>query len=109
MHAIDAFAMPSIWEGFGIVLLEAMAAARPIVASRVATIPEVVEDGETGLLVPPGDAAVLADALAWLADSPAEARAMGEAGRQRLRTRFSLQKMVADTEGLYTELATGTA
>ncbi len=109
MHAIDAFAMPSIWEGFGIVLLEAMAAARPIVASRVATIPEVVEDGETGLLVPPGDAVALADALTWLADSPAEARAMGEAGRQRLRTRFSLQKMVADTEGLYSELATGGA
>ncbi len=81
MHAIDAFAMPSIWEGFGIVLLEAMAAARPIVASRVATIPEVVEDGETGLLVPPGDAVALADALAWLAGAPAEARAMGEAGR----------------------------
>src|SRR5437764_2111715 len=55
MHAIDVFAMPSIWEGFGLVLLEAMAAARPIVASRVATIPEVVIQGETGLLVPPGD------------------------------------------------------
>ncbi|MBV9358101.1 MAG: glycosyltransferase [Chloroflexi bacterium] len=109
MHAIDAFAMPSIWEGFGIVLLEAMAAGRPIVASRVATIPEVVEDGETGLLVPAGDAVALADALAWLARAPAEARAMGEAGRQRLHTRFSLRKMVADTEGLYAELAMGAA
>jgi glycosyltransferase involved in cell wall biosynthesis len=103
MHAIDAFAMPSIWEGFGIVLLEAMAAARPIVASRVATIPEVVEDGATGLLVAPGDALALAEALASLAHDPEQARALGAAGRRRLRERFSLQKMVADTEALYRE------
>src|SRR4029078_6048442 len=55
MHALDAFAMPSIWEGFGLVLLEAMAAGRPIVASRVATIPEVVADLETGIPVPAGE------------------------------------------------------
>jgi glycosyltransferase involved in cell wall biosynthesis len=104
MHAIDVFAMPSIWEGFGIVLLEAMAAARPIVASRVATIPEVVEDGDTGVLVPPGDAPALAEALAWLAAEPEQARRLGMAGEERLRRRFSLQKMVADTEALYREL-----
>src|ERR671934_2236142 len=74
MHALDAFAMPSIWEGFGIVLLEAMAAARPIVASRVATIPEVVLDAETGLLVPAGDPLALAEVLARLANDPRLAR-----------------------------------
>jgi glycosyltransferase involved in cell wall biosynthesis len=104
MHAIDVFAMPSIWEGFGLVLLEAMAAARPIVASRVATIPEVVLDGETGLLVPPGDPLALADALSQLANQPALARQFGEAGRERLRVHFSLEKMVGDTELLYREL-----
>jgi glycosyltransferase involved in cell wall biosynthesis len=104
MHAIDVFAMPSIWEGFGLVLLEAMAAARPIVASRVATIPEVVIDGETGLLVPPGDPLALADALSQLADQPALARRLGEAGRERLRVHFSLEKMVGDTELLYRDL-----
>jgi glycosyltransferase involved in cell wall biosynthesis len=104
MHAIDVFVMPSIWEGFGLVLLEAMAAARPIVASRVATIPEVVIEGETGLLVPPGDPLALADALAQLADQPARARQFGEAGRERLRVHFSLEKMVGDTELLYREL-----
>jgi glycosyltransferase involved in cell wall biosynthesis len=104
MHAIDAFAMPSIWEGFGIVLLEAMAAARPIVASRVATIPEVVGDGETGVLVPVGDAVALAQALAQLAQDPQQAQAFGIAGQRRLRERFSLQKMVADTEVLYREV-----
>jgi glycosyltransferase involved in cell wall biosynthesis len=104
MHAIDVFAMPSIWEGFGLVLLEAMAAGRPIVASRVATIPEVVVDGETGLLVPAGDPLALAEALAQLADEPEQATRFGEAGRERLRRQFSIEKMVGDTELLYREL-----
>jgi glycosyltransferase involved in cell wall biosynthesis len=104
MHAIDVFAMPSIWEGFGLVLLEAMAAGRPIVASRVATIPEVVVDGETGILVPAGDPLALAEALATLADQPSLARQYAEAGRERLRGRFSIEKMVGDTELLYREL-----
>ena len=104
MHAIDVFAMPSIWEGFGLVLLEAMAAGRPVVASRVATIPEVVADGETGILVPAGDPLALADALASLANQPTLARQYGEAGRERLRRQFSLEKMVGDTELLYREL-----
>jgi glycosyltransferase involved in cell wall biosynthesis len=104
MHALDAFAMPSIWEGFGLVLLEAMAAARPIVASRVATIPEVVADGETGLLVPAGDPQALADALATFARAPDLARRMGQAGRERLRRQFTVDKMVGDTELLYREL-----
>jgi glycosyltransferase involved in cell wall biosynthesis len=104
MHAIDVFAMPSIWEGFGLVLLEAMAAGRPVVASRVATIPEVVADGETGVLVPPGDPVALAEALAELAHDSERARSLGEAGRERLRKRFSIEKMVGDTEMLYREL-----
>jgi glycosyltransferase involved in cell wall biosynthesis len=96
--------MPSIWEGFGLVLLEAMAAGRPIVASRVATIPEVVVDGETGVLVPAGDPLALAEALAHLADEPALAAQLGAAGQQRLRQHFSVEKMVGDTELLYREL-----
>jgi glycosyltransferase involved in cell wall biosynthesis len=104
MHALDAFAMPSIWEGFGLVLLEAMAAARPIVASAVATIPEVVLDAETGLLVPAGDPLALAEALAQLASNPELARQYGERGRQRLQQLFSIDKMVGDTELLYREL-----
>jgi glycosyltransferase involved in cell wall biosynthesis len=104
MHAIDVFAMPSIWEGFGLVLLEAMAAGRPIVASRVATIPEVVLDGESGLLVPAGDPLALADALAQLANDRALASRLGESGRERLQRHFSVEKMVGDTELLYREL-----
>jgi glycosyltransferase involved in cell wall biosynthesis len=104
MHAVDVFAMPSIWEGFGLVLLEAMAAGRPIVASRVATIPEVVVDEQTGLLVPPGDRLALAEGLARLALDRRLARRLGEAGRERLRAHFSIEKMVGDTELLYREL-----
>jgi glycosyltransferase involved in cell wall biosynthesis len=104
MHAIDVFAMPSIWEGFGLVLLEAMAAGRPVVASRVATIPEVVVDGETGVLVPAGDRVALAEGLAALAHDSELARRYGEAGRERLRRQFSIEKMVGDTELLYREL-----
>jgi glycosyltransferase involved in cell wall biosynthesis len=104
MHALDVFAMPSIWEGFGLVLLEAMAAGKPIVASRTATIPEVVLDNETGLLVPAGDAVALADALARLAEDRELARRLGEAGRERLQKHFSIDKMVGDTETLYREL-----
>jgi glycosyltransferase involved in cell wall biosynthesis len=104
MHAIDVFAMPSIWEGFGLVLLEAMSAGRPIVASRVATIPEIVLDGETGVLVPAGDPVALAEALAGLAHDSEQARRYGEAGRERLRRQFSIDKMVGDTELLYREL-----
>jgi len=104
MHAIDLFVVPSVSEGFGLVLLEAMAAGRPIVASRVATIPEVVADGETGLLVPAGDPLALASALAELAEQPSTAARMGEAGRERLRRQFSVEKMVGDTELLYREL-----
>lgn len=108
MRAIDVFAMPSIWEGFGIVLLEAMALSRPIVASRVATIPEVVLHEQTGLLVPPAEPAQLAAALACLAHDPELAQRMGEAGNRRLQECFTLEKMVGDTETIYEELVSPT-
>ncbi|MBF8288179.1 MAG: glycosyl transferase, group 1, partial [Candidatus Rokubacteria bacterium] len=77
----DIFCLPSVQESFGIVFLEAMAAGLPVVACRAAAIPEVVEDGVTGLLVPPRDPAGLARALEALAVDPERARAMGAAGR----------------------------
>jgi len=106
MQALDVFAMPSIWEGFGIVLLEAMAAARPIVATRVATIPEVVVHGETGLLVPPGDdfEAGLARAMDTVLGDPGAARRMGEAGRERAVGEFGWDAVARRTVRLYEKI-----
>ncbi len=80
----DVFCLPSLQEGFGIVFLEAMAAGLPIVACRAAAVPEVVPDGECGLLVPPRDVPALASALDRLASDVAERARLGEAGRRRV-------------------------
>jgi alpha-maltose-1-phosphate synthase len=103
-HA-TVFACPSLYEPLGIVNLEAMACGTAVVASRVGGIPEVVSDGETGLLVPPDDPAALADALDALLGDPGRADAMGRAGRQRAIAEFSWPAIAAQTAALYAELA----
>jgi glycosyltransferase involved in cell wall biosynthesis len=100
----DVFVMPSLSEGFGIAIVEAMAAGRPVVASAVGGIPEVVVQGETGLLVPPGDPGALGDAIAHLVNHPEQARLMGERGRERARDLFSIESAVKRHEDLYTGL-----
>lgn len=104
MQAIDLFAMASLWEGFGLVFLEAMAAARPIVATEVSAIPEVVEDGVTGLLVPPRDPRALAEAMLRLLTDRECAAAMGQAGLLKLKQQFSEDKMVESIEQIYYQL-----
>jgi glycosyltransferase involved in cell wall biosynthesis len=91
IQAFDIVAAPSRIEPFGLASLEAMAVARPVVASRVGGIPEVVRDGLDGLLVPPEDPASLATAIARLLDNPDERRAMGLQGRQRAIETFGIQ------------------
>jgi starch synthase len=103
-HAL-VFVCPSIYEPLGIVNLEAMACETAVVASRVGGIPEVVEDGATGLLVPPDEPALLAEALNVLLRDPARAKAMGLAGRERAVTEFSWDAVAAQTAELYGELA----
>jgi alpha-maltose-1-phosphate synthase len=98
------FACPSVYEPLGIVNLEAMACSTAVVASRVGGIPEVVADGETGLLVPPDDPASLADALNLLLHDPGRAEAMGLAGRERAVAEFSWDTVAAQTAALYAEL-----
>lgn len=83
--------------------LEWMAAGRPVVASRVGGLPDLVEDGVTGLLVPPGDAQALAAALSSLLSDPARAEAMGRAGRERWRKSFSPEPFYAATKAVYDE------
>ena len=80
LAALDVLLMPSLWEGFGLVMLEAMAQTVPIIGSAVSAIPEVMVDGETGRLVPPRDVGALAQALGELLDDEAAAAAHGAAG-----------------------------
>ena len=95
------FVCPSIYEPFGLINLEAMACGTPVVASRVGGIPEVVVDGETGLLVEPGDPAALAAALRRVLDDPARAARMGEAGRRRVEAHFSWDRIAERTMEIY--------
>ncbi len=97
----EIFVHPARWEGFGLVLLEAMLARLPIVASEVSSIPEIVIDGETGLLVPPDDPARLAEALQLLLGDPERGRSFGAAGLVRARTSFSVAAMADRTIEVY--------
>jgi len=97
------FCCPSVYEPFGLINLEAMACETPVVASAVGGIVEVVEDGKTGLLVPPAQPEVLAQALTRVLDNPELGRRMGKAGRARVEARFSWASVAERTEEVYAE------
>jgi len=99
--AFDVFALPSRTEGFGIVLLEAMHAGVPCVASDAGGIPEVVVHEGTGLLFPAGDAEALADGICRLLNDPQQRKVLRDAGRRRFRAEFTVEQMVAATGRLY--------
>ncbi len=100
--------VPSLGEGFGMVALEAMERGRPVIASAVGGLPEIVADGETGLVVPSGDANALADAIVALAGDLERAAAMGRAGRERALALFTPERCATRIEELY-EVALGQA
>jgi glycosyltransferase involved in cell wall biosynthesis len=97
----DVLVHPARWEGFGLALLEGMLAQLPVVATDVSSIPEIVADGDTGLLVPPDDADRLADALARVLADPGT---FGAAGRERARAEFSVARMTDATLAVYGEV-----
>jgi glycosyltransferase involved in cell wall biosynthesis len=101
LERADLFVHTSRWEGFGIVLLEAMLAGLPIVATRVSAVPEIVADGETGLLVEAGAVPALASALNDLLTETPLARSLGAAGQARAREHFSIARMTESTAGVY--------
>jgi glycosyltransferase involved in cell wall biosynthesis len=104
LGVMDVFVMPSLWEGLPLSLVLAMGAALPSVATAVAGIPEVVEDGRTGLLVPPGDAGALGRALAQLLSDEARRTAIGREARASVLPRFGVDRYVASVAGLYDRL-----
>lgn len=101
LFAADVVAIPSRQEGQGIVALEAMAAGKPVVASRVGGLVETVLDGETGLLVPPNDPAALAQALFQILTDKDGSLSMGQAGRIRVEQEYTLEKMMRRTIEIY--------
>lgn len=108
MAALDMFVLASTHtEVLPLVVMEAMAAGCAVVATAVGGVPEIVEDGHSGLLVPPGDAEALAASLRRLAADPALRATLGRAARERVRGRFTLPGMVAETERVYQRVCRG--
>jgi len=104
MAASDVFVMSSLWEGLGLVFLESMSMGLPVLGSRVSAIPEVVTEGETGVLVPPGDPAALAAGMELLLRDRELLERLQGAGPGMVRERFSLDRMVEETLAIYEEL-----
>ncbi|MGD0807660.1 MAG: glycosyltransferase family 4 protein [Anaerolineales bacterium] len=98
---IDLLAIPSRWEGFGLVALEAMALGKPIAASKVSALPEIVLQSETGLLLTPGSVEEWADGIIAILSDPKRAVEMGRAGRDRVRKEFPVERMARRTAGVY--------
>jgi glycosyltransferase involved in cell wall biosynthesis len=104
LAAADLVVVPSEWEPFGIVNLEAMAAGRPVIAFATGGIPEIVLDGETGLLVPHRDSLALAKAILHLAGDPLTRRRLGEAGQRQVRARWDIRRTAAEVLQVYRRL-----
>lgn len=101
---MDIFTLPSLWEPFGNVSLEAMAFGKPVIATDVGGIPEVVEDGVTGILIPPKDSGKLAEVIIYLLKNPEIAKKMGEAGRKRVQKYFTPERVGDEVEKVYEHL-----
>ena len=101
---MDIFAITSRLEGMPLAVLEAWAAGRPVIASRVGGIPKLITQGQTGLLFDSGDEAALTEAMRRLLASPDDARRLGDAGRECVRSRFDLQVMAGTYNRHYRDL-----
>jgi glycosyltransferase involved in cell wall biosynthesis len=104
MSGWDIFVLSSLWDPFPQVILEAMANGLPIVSTAVDGACEMIVDGETGILVPPGDAVALAAGIRRLLNDPELAERLGKAGRQRLATVYSIERVVGDLDKLYQDV-----
>jgi glycosyltransferase involved in cell wall biosynthesis len=101
LNAADVFVLSSDWEGSPLSVMEAMAAGTPVVSTAVGGVPELIEEGESGLLVPPGDARALDGAMQYLLDNPDVRTSMGAASAKRAMEHFDLRVMTEAYEELY--------
>ncbi|MHB1044085.1 MAG: glycosyltransferase family 4 protein [Eubacteriales bacterium] len=107
MADLDLLVVPSLWEGFGLTAVEALALGVPVVAADVGGLPEAVRHGETGLLVAPGDTAALSRGIIWMLEHPSEAAEMARRGGEAVRREFSASTMAARTVEVYRKLLDG--
>ncbi len=105
MNAMDVFVLASLFEGLPNVLLEAMSLAKPVVATEVGGIPELIEPGIDGILIPPRDPQALAKAAVSLIENPSDAQTMGRRGQEKIRKDFTIGRMIDQYENLYLSLA----
>lgn len=103
-QSMDIFVLPSLTEGLPMVLLEAMASSLPVIATKVGAIPTVVQNGETGLVVEPGDPEEISTALLYLLSNPDKAEQMGRKGYKRVKEHYSSSKMAAEYINIYSTL-----
>ena len=103
--AIDIFVSSSLRESFGLALIEAMAAGKPVVATALGIAPEIIKNGENGFLVTPGNPAEISEALSILLSNDDKRREMGASAKRTIESRFSQQKMVKEYEAIYRSLA----
>ena len=108
LASVDVVVLPSLFEGLGVSILEAMAAGKAVIASRVGGLPELVVDGATGVLVEPRDVAGLVRAIAKLGSDRALIRSMGQKGRERLKNNFTMEQMGRKNEAYYYDLLQST-
>lgn len=106
LSAIDIFCQPSVQQGFGVIMLEAMALGRPAIASGVGGLLSIIEDGRNGLIVPPSDSRALADSILQLLDNVEQTRKIAVSGRNLVEDQFTVDRMTADMLTLYNDIAT---
>jgi glycosyltransferase involved in cell wall biosynthesis len=104
LRAANLLVLPSHYESGGLALMEAMAAGRPVIASRTGGVPDLVQDGEEGLLVPPGDPGALTEAIRRVMEDPDLADRLGTAGREKVRRDHDIRRTTTILQGLYTQL-----
>ncbi|RLC62170.1 MAG: hypothetical protein DRI01_07335 [Chloroflexi bacterium] len=104
LQIADIFVFPSLCEGFGVALLEAAAAGKPCIASNVGPLPEIIEDGKSGLLVTPRSSEALAQAIIHFAKNPEEAQAMGRQAQERVLKMFTIDQTIQKLQAVYTKV-----